>query len=75
VNDIQIAAGLAGLAALLFVASVIRSANERQYRVLVGVGLALFAATLALVLTDLGRVVDAFGQLGEDLQTQFPTEP
>jgi hypothetical protein len=45
VNDIQIAAGLAGLAALLFIASVIRSANERQYRVLVGVGLALFAAT------------------------------
>lgn len=73
-NDVQIAAGLAGLAGLVFVAAVIRSANERQYRVLVGVGLALFAATLALVLTDLGRAVDAFGQFGNDLQN-LPAEP
>lgn len=74
-NDTQIAAGLAGLAALLFIAAAIRSASERQYRVLIGVGLALFAATLALVLTDLGRIVDAFGQLGNDLQSGLPTEP
>jgi hypothetical protein len=74
-NDIQLAGGLAGLAALLLIAAAIRSGHDRQYRVLTAVGLALLAGMFALVMYDLGQIVDAFQQFGTDLQEEFPTEP
>jgi hypothetical protein len=70
-NDLYVAAGGAGAAAVLFLVSAVRRAHDTEYRIWLGVGLAFLAATFAILFYDLGNVFDRLGDAAHQLETDL----